>query len=53
MAIQILRIPEPEVTDVTPPLPKDVKDMIDKKIEIVDNKEELVTPDNVLPMFGW
>ena len=27
----------------TPPLPKDVKDMIDRRIEIINNKEELVS----------
>ena len=38
MVIQVLRVPES-----TPPLPKDVKDMIDRRIEIINNKEELVS----------
>ena len=38
VVIQVLRVPES-----TPPLPKDVKDMIDRRIEIINNKEELVS----------
>ena len=34
----------------TPPLPKDVKDMIDRRIEIINNKEELVSGLNPVPI---
>ena len=45
VVIQVLRVPES-----TPPLPKDVKDMIDRRIEIINNKEELVSVLNPVPL---